>query len=207
MSALVGKVLCLGLLGLLASVAFADRLVNVPTARPLGKNAIRFEYLGGLNNSGAEEQFVAFSVLNGFEFEARRRIRPQENGRTTFDLAYNVLGPVASTAPGISVGLLDGLGETLDGRRAFLALTFRELLDVGEVGENGDVTLGYQSGSLSGFFVGISLPFSGRTRMIVEHNGARLTSGFETNLIKGLDARLFVQDQLLLGGISFSRRF
>jgi hypothetical protein len=207
MSALVGRIIGSFCALVVASVASADRLVNVPTARPLGKNAIRFEYLGGLNNSTAEEQFVAFSVLNGLEFEVRRRIRPEESGRSTFDLGYNILSPVASTAPGISVGVLDGLGETLDGRRAFIALTFRELLDVGEVSENGDVTLGYQTGSLSGLFVGISLPFSGRTRMIVEHNGARLTSGFETNLVKGLDARLFIQDQLLLGGIIFSRKF
>jgi len=207
MSALVGRIIGSFCAFFVAGVASADRLVNVPTARPLSKNAIRFEYLGGLNNSTAEEQFVAFSVLSGLEFEVRRRIRPDENGRSTFDLGYNILSPVASTAPGISVGVLDGLGETLDGRRAFIALTFRELLDIGEVGENGDVTLGYQTGSLSGLFVGISLPFSGRTRMIVEHNGARLTSGFETNLLKGLDARLFIQDQLLLGGISFSRKF
>ena len=191
----------------LAALACADRLVNVPTARPLSKNSIRFEYLGGLNNSSAEEQFLAFSFLNGFEIEARRRIRPEENGRTTFDFGYNVLSPVASTAPGIALGVLDGLGETIDGRRAYIALTFRELLEVGEVGENGDLTLGYQTGSLSGLFIGISLPFSGRTRMIVEHNGARLTSGFETNLAKGLDVKLFVQNQLLLGGISFSRKF
>jgi hypothetical protein len=207
MSALVGRIIGSFCALVVAGVASADRLVNVPTARPLSKNAIRFEYLGGLNSSTAEEQFVAFSVLSGLEFEVRRRIRPDENGRSTFDLGYNLLSPVASTAPGISVGVLDGLGETLDGRRAFIALTFRELLDIGEVGENGDVTLGYQTGSLSGLFVGISLPFSGRTRMIVEHNGARLTSGFETNLLKGLDARLFIQDQLLLGGISFSRKF
>jgi hypothetical protein len=207
MSALVGKVLVTSSLALLASMTFADRLVNVPTARPLSKNAIRFEYLGGLNNSSAEEEFVAFSVLNGLEFEVRRRLRPDENGKTTFDLGYNILSPVASTAPGISLGVLDGLGETVDGRRAYIALTFRELLDVGEVGENGDMTLGYQTGSLSGLFIGISLPFSGRTRMIVEHNGARLTSGFETDLVKGLDARIFIQDQLLLGGISFSRKF
>ena len=207
MSALLGRVLGFVSLVGLASMAVADRLVNVPTARPLSKNAIRVEYLAGLNNTSAEEEFMAFSVLNGLEFEVRRRLRPDENGKLTFDLGYNFLSPVASTAPGISFGLLDGLGETVDGRRAFLALTFRELLDIGEVGENGDVTLGYQSGSLSGFFVGISLPFSGRTRMIVEHNGARMTSGFETNLAKGVDARLFVQDQLLLGGISFSRKF
>lgn len=207
MSASVARVVGFGLAAAIASTASADRLVNVPTARPLSKNAIRFEYLGGLNNSSAQEQFVAFSVLNGLELEVRRRIRPEESGRTTFDLGYNILSPVASTAPGISLGLLDGLGETVDGRRAFLALTFRELLDIGEVGENGDVTLGYQTGKLSGLFVGISLPFSGRTRMIVEHNGARMTSGLESNLTKGLDARIFIQDNLLLGGISFSRKF
>ncbi len=207
MSAFLGRVFGVLFVVSAAGSALADRLVNVPTARPLSKNALRFEYLAGLNNTSAEEEFLAFSVLNGLEFEVRRRLRPDESGNVTFDLGYNILSPVASTAPGISLGVLDGLGKTVDGRRAFLALTFRELLDIGEVGENGDFTLGYQTGSLSGFFVGISLPFSGRTRMIVEHNGARLTGGLETNLTKGLDAKVFVQDKLLLGGISFSRKF
>lgn len=207
MSAFLGRIFGVLFVVSAAGSALADRLVNVPTARPLSKNALRFEYLAGLNNTVAEEQFLAFSVLNGLELEVRRRLRPDESGNVTFDLGYNILSPVASTAPGISLGVLDGLGKTVDGRRAFLALTFRELLDIGEVGESGDFTLGYQTGSLSGFFVGISLPFSGRTRMIVEHNGARLTGGLETNLTKGLDAKVFVQDQLLLGGISFSRKF
>lgn len=207
MSASFGRVWGLVFVGLLSGQAMADRLVNVPTARPLSKNAVRFEYLAGLNNTGAQEQFMAVSVLNGLEFELRRRIRPEENGRTTFDLGYNILSPVASTAPGISVGLLDGLDETVDGRRAFIALTFRELLEVGEVGENGDVTIGVQSGSMNSVFFGFSLPFSGRTRLIVEDNGARVTAGIETNFLKGLDAKLYVQDKLLLGGVSFSRRF
>ena len=207
MSRLVGKFFVVTALSCVASLALADRLVNVPTARPLSKNSIRFEYLGGLNNSSAKEEFLAFSALNGVELEVRRRLRPEESGRTTFDLSYNVLSPVASTAPGIALGILDGLGKTIDGRRAFIAFTFRELLEIGEVGENGDVTLGYQTGALSGAFVGISLPFSGRTRLIAEHNGARITAGFETNLLKGLDAKIFVQEKLLLGGISFSRKF
>lgn len=202
----VKAALVLGLASL-AGFASADRLFNIPTAKPLPNVGYRFEHLGGLNVGRASESFLAFSAFNGVEVEARRRLRDNESGRLTFDLSYNVIGPVAGTSPGISVGILDTFNETRDGIRTYVAFTFRELLEVSDLGENGDFTFGFQTGDLDALFAGFSLPLSSRTKFITEWNGARLTTGFDYTPIKGLSARVFTQDNILLAGISFTRKF
>ena len=189
------------------TAAHADRLVNTPVARSLPVGTFRYETLYGSNQPGVREQFIAFSPVLGLEFEARNRERNNETGKFTFDAAFNLIAPVATFSPGISIGVLDALGETIDGRRTYLAITFRELLDVGERSIGGDVTFGYQTGRLNTVFVGVNLPLSTRTRFIAEHNGARITAGFELRLNRMIAFKLYSQESYVLSGISLSTKF
>jgi hypothetical protein len=134
-------------------------------------------------------------------------VRPSESGRGTFDFAYNLIAPVAALSPGISIGMLDALNETTDGRRTYFAITFRQLLDVGEKGANGEVTMGVQFGNINSGFVGASIPLSNNFRLLAEHNGARVSVGFELAVAKTLKARAFTQDGTLLMGLNLSHRF
>jgi hypothetical protein len=160
-----------------------------------------------MNQGGSRDRLIGYSPLTGVEFDFRQRFRPNENGHGTFDLAYNFVSPVAALAPGISVGMLDGLNETIDGRRTYIAFTFRELLDVGEKGANGEVTMGVQFGHLNTGFVGVSLPLSSNLRFLVEHNGARISTGFDLSLQNRIHGRVITQDGLLMLGLNYSHRF
>jgi len=198
-----GCVLSLGLCGF----AFADKVIDVPTGRSLPKGTFQFYDMEATNQNGARDRYLAYAPIMGLEFGLRQRMRPNESGETTFDFAYNFLSPVSSVAPGISVGMLDVLDQTIDGQRTYLAITFRELLQVGERGANGEVTMGVQFGQLNTGFVGVSLPLSQNFRLLTEHNGNRISTGFELEMAKGIKARVVTQEGTLLMGLNLSRRF
>ncbi len=193
-------------LGLVA-ISFGDRIIDVPIGRSLTMGTFQYSDLEGMNRGGVYDRYLAYSPLIGFEFGARQRMRPSENGRMTFDMSYNLVSPVAALSPGISVGMLDALNETNDGRRTYLAVTFRELLDVGDKGANGEATLGIQFGHINSGFVGVSLPLSKNFKFLVEHNGARISTGFELGIDKSIRARMITQEGIFLLGLNLSRRF
>lgn len=189
------------------AMSFGDRVIDVPVGRSLAMGTFLFSDLEGMNQGGSRDRYFAYAPLVGLEFGIRQRIRPFESGHTTFDFAYNFVAPVAGFSPGISVGVLDGLNETLDGRRTYLAVTFRELLDVGNKGANSELTMGVQFGQLNSGFVGVMLPLSNNFKFLVEHNGARISTGFEFAIDKSIRARAITQDGLFLLGLNLSRRF
>lgn len=198
-----------GSLGCLAAcgLAYGDRLIDIPIGRTISRDTVVLSLMEAGNEQGSRDRYLAFSPLQGIEIAARQRFRPNENGHTTFDLAYNLVNPVASVSPGISLGVLDAAGETVDGRRTYVAVTFRELLQVGEKGANGEATLGVQFGHLNTGFVGVSLPLWENFRLMTEHNGARISAGFEYEPTKGIKLRTVTQDGTLLFGLNLSRRF
>lgn len=189
------------------AVAFGDRLIDVPIGRSLRMGSFQISDMEGMNQGGAHDRYFAYAPLVGLEFAIRERSRPGESGHSTLDFSYNFVAPVAALSPGISVGILDGLNETLDGRRTYVAVTFRELLDVGDKGANGEVTMGVQFGRLNTGFVGVSLPLSINFRLMAEHNGARISAGFELGIDKSIHARVITQDGTLLLGLNLSHRF
>jgi hypothetical protein len=191
----------------IGALAFGDRIIDVPIARSLKMGTFQISDLEGMNQSGTRDRYFAYAPLVGLEFGVRQRMRPNETGKTTFDFSYNLVAPVASLSPGISIGMLDGLNETLDGRRTYVAVTFRELLDVGDKGANGEATMGVQFGHLNTGFVGVTLPLSNNFKFMVEHNGARISTGFELSIDKAVRGRLITQDGTLLLGLNLSRRF
>lgn len=183
--------------------AEADRLFNVPVARTLPSKTLRYESLQALNNRFTRFNFFAFSPATGYEFELRER----EFGRSILDFQYNLVPPVQSISPGISIGVLDAANESPDRRRFYLVTTFRELLEVGDSGANGELTLGYGWGQNDGVLVGFSLPLSQRTSFIADHNAQVLSVGINTNLFPGFNARFFIQEQQALFGFRYQVRF
>jgi hypothetical protein len=187
--------------------ALADRIFSIPIGRALPLGTLKLEMAASGNSRISRDRYVAFTPIPKLEIETRSRQRAGESGDWTYDFSYNFLPPVPGLAPGISIGMLDTLGNTLDGKRAFIAITFREQLEVGQVGEYGDVTIGYQTGKLTSPFVGATLPFSGTTRLLFEHNGARVTVGLQERLYRGLTLRVFTQDNATFGGLVYQRKF
>ena len=191
----------------LGCAAFADRVIDVPIGRSLAMGTFQASFLEATNQNGAHDRYLAFAPITGFEIAIRERARAGESGHGTVDFAYNIVAPVAALSPGISVGMLDSLNETIDGRRTYVAATFRQLLDVGEKGANGEVTMGIQFGHLNSGFVGASIPLADNFRFLAEHNGARISAGFELALAKTVRVRAISQEGTLLFGLNLSRRF
>jgi hypothetical protein len=189
------------------AMSFGDRIVDVPIGRSLQMGTFQISDMEGMNQGSVHDRYVAYSPLHGFEFGIRQRTRPSETDKVTADFAYNIVAPVAALSPGISVGMLDALNATVDGRRTYVAVTFRELLDVGQKGSNGEATMGIQFGHINSGFVGVNLPLSNNFRFLVEHNGARISTGFELALDKKVKARIITQEGTLLMGLNLSRRF
>lgn len=191
----------------LSNFANADRILNLPIARTIGFRNVRYESFAYTNTVGNSDQFLAFSPIQNWEIEARQQRRPNFGSRETFDFQRNLLPAFVSTSPGISVGMLDTMNNTLEGRRGFVALTFKELLEVSEAGEPGEVTLGYQFGRRTSGFVGGTLAISSRTRLFFEHNGQALTVGADSEILPKLKVRMFTTENTLGFSINYTVRF
>jgi hypothetical protein len=190
-----------------ATCAHADRLFSIPMGRSLPKGTYRFEQLSSATNRFAKEQFFAFVPISELEIELQRRERSFESNGIGVNLSYNLFTPIAGLSPGISVGVLDSLNETALRRRGFIAITFRDLFDVSQNGEYGDVTFGYQFGSKTAGFIGCQLPFSTQLKAIAEFNGQDLTTGLSFQFSSEFRGRVFIQNNITLAGFSYSHRF
>lgn len=196
---------CLG--GFVVSAcAHADRIINVPTARNLPLGTVKFEYLNLANGTPSTSRYLAFTPIKGVEFELHNHTGAGQNGNLTTNFGYNFIAPVSSVSPGISVGVMDALNETAFGSRGYFALSFRELLNVGETGAHGEVTLGIQFGRKNSGFVGASIPFSKSFRLLADHNGYVLAAGLELQVHDWIKLRALTQESALYFGLAVSKR-
>lgn len=191
----------------LASFVHADRNVYLPIARTIGFKNVRYDIFSYPNTVGNTDQFLAFSPVRNWEIELRQQRRGLLGTRETFDFQRNLLPPFVGTSPGISVGVLDVVNQSFEGRRGFIALTFKELLEVSESGEPGEVTLGYQFGSRTSGYVGATLSISPRTRLFFEHNSIQLIAGADSEILPKVRARVFTTDKVLGFSINYVVRF
>jgi hypothetical protein len=193
---------------LLAAMAQADRLIYIPTARKIPFRTIRYELRAEPRVQGEIEHYVGFGLTTSFELELRSQNLRLDRPEGTFDLTYNYLSPLTGLTPGFSVGIQDVLDRTDDGRKGFLAITFREgFLAIG--GEfPADLTLGisYVQGRVYPM-VGASIPFSQSVRVLAEHDGFRISVGFEVKPSRPLALRLIVRDKNALLGFVVQHRF
>lgn len=191
----------------LTGLCFADRLVNVPTGRKLPFGSVRWETIFETQPHGDSETYFDFGIGKSFEATYRSQQLPGTQKKTALDLSFNILSAIPDLAPGLAVGLQDIENSTLDGRRLYVALTNRPILSTvnGEV--PADITLGGYISGHSSFFVGIALPFSQEFRLVVEHNGYRLTSGFELRPLPNVAFRWLIRDRQTLLSASLQARF
>jgi hypothetical protein len=192
---------------LVPSLASADRLLFVPTARKLPARAIAVEYRFDPTDGRASEQYIGFGLSPEFEMEIRNQ-RYGDRTATTFDLGFNLIPPFTGLAPGITLGAQDVLGRTEDGRRYFLAMTFRE--DYFGIGGEapGDATIGvmHYRGKVHPY-VGVSIPFAPQLRLMAEHDGTRLAAGFELRPVRQVGIRFIVREQNAMMGLMLNHRF
>jgi hypothetical protein len=191
-----------------ASGAHADWLIDTPLARKIPFKGMRYEFRS-LLKGGLQENRLGFGASETLEIVARtERLASGRPTLGTFDLSYTPNGPVPGVAPGLVVGMLDTLNRTLDGRRAYFGMTFREDFDGIDGTNYGDITIGVVSAHKSArAFFGASIPFSQYFRILAEHNGDRLSTAIDVRPMKQLSLKMIWRDRQILFGASIATRF
>lgn len=126
----------------------------------------------------------------------------------SMNLGYNFINPITDFAPGFTVGVLDVLDRSPDRRRGYFSATYRYGLD----GENNqdvpmELSIGLTSGEAVRPFVGVSLPFSSKLRVLAEHDGFRVNAGVEVKPMRDLAFRFIVRDSQPAAGVVCSLKF
>jgi hypothetical protein len=196
----------LGIL-LLSSVCFADRLVNVPIAKPMPHNLVRTETIWG-SGDRPNTTYFDFGVAPGFDTTFRLESAWQSGTKASLDLSYNLSVPFTDIAPGFSVGVQDIADETKLGTRVYFAVMHK----FGNYGEQNqdtptEVTYGIWTASGGSAFVALSLPFTNRFRAIAEHDSRTLMAGIDLRPMKGVSAKWLFRDGRPEIGLSYSHRF
>lgn len=190
----------------LASGAWADRLINVPVATKLVAGTVRYEQAFGLSDRAVRRESLLYAVDDTLEVEARH-LRSDGSDAFTLDLYATLLSPFKGYAPGFAFGVRDALGATGDGLRPWVAVTFREPFQLGEIERGADFTIGAFFGRHGSALVGFSIPFGPDLRLLAENDGYRLSAGFQYAPVRSLELRLLVEDLTPLGSLRYSIRF
>jgi hypothetical protein len=155
----------------------ADRLINIPVGKKVPFGTVKLEAMADQKDLSKWYGFLDFGIDMYLDATIRTDIVADSPRNATFDLGYNFISPMADTAPGISVGLLDAPNRTVDGRRIYLASTFRVVMQGYNSFVPAEITLGGTLGKKDSPFVGMMLPLRPNFRVLAEHDGYRINAG------------------------------
>jgi hypothetical protein len=178
--------------------------MTIPTGRKIPYGTVRLEYLSEFRSGRTTFGYLGLGIGTSFETEIRTEYFRGDKTVGTIDFAYNYISPIPGITPGISVGVQDLSESTVDGRRVYAALTFREPFETVNGSVMADTTLGLYLHGPSIGFVGVSVPFSKEFRILVEHNGLRFTSGVEIRPVPSVGVRLLYRESDTLVGVSWT---
>lgn len=191
----------------LGTVASADRLIDIPTARKIPYEDYRYEFRAQPFVGGAFEQYLGIGIGKSFELDLRGVEQQGEKQVGTFDFAYDFIAAIPGVSPGISFGVQDAQNQTDDGRRFYAVSTFREPLQVINESVKSDITVGFQVGRITSPFLGFELPFSRQIFFVAEHSGYRISAGLEIRPASNVVIRYVERGNQTLLSLSVSSRF
>ncbi len=189
-----------------ASFAAGDRLITIPIGRKIPFDSLKLDSFFDMRSW---DRFVGFGVTADFDIDYHGEQIDHGPMRDTFDFSYNYLAPIVDQSPGLSAGVQDLLNRTRNGRRFYVATTWRQASDtIGNGTLSLELTIGVAQGSRTLPFVGVAIPFAESLRLLTEHDGYRLASGIEVRALRGaLAAKIIERDQDVLIGASLTLRF
>lgn len=186
---------------------FADHLIRIPVGRKIPYLEARLEHLFDQTEPRRNRTRLDFGLTEAIEASLVVEDGWGRGRVESFDVSYNVLPPLTNIAPGLSVGVTDGIGKTRDGRSFYVAATYR----IGLTGRyNGDVPLevshGYAVGDHDGYFVGVTIPFRESFRLLAEHDGRRVNAALEFRPLKDVWVRWIHRPEQSLWSITLVKR-
>ncbi|MCO5295630.1 MAG: hypothetical protein M9921_02105 [Fimbriimonadaceae bacterium] len=187
-----------------AATGTADRLILIPTGSKLPFRTFRTEHLFDTEMRTSQGQYYGLGIGKSFDAAV---VTGDEGHEATFDFSFSYLDPVVNYAPGLTLGMVDALDRSEEGRRLFVAITYRSGLD-GAFNSStpAETTLGAFFGSRNAFFVGASLPFSRSLRLLIEHDSERPAAGLEFKPAPSLAVRWVTSPHSMSLGVSLSGR-
>ena len=202
------RLLAVSCLSLVCGIAFADELIDIPTARKIATEDFRYEFRAQPITKGDMQHFLGIGLGKSFELDIREVQDYGMSPVTSFDFSYNFMAAFpGGEIPGISLGVQDGSNLTQDGRRFFAVTTFRNTMDEIAGSVYADITLGFQVGSKTSPFVGVAVPFAPSVYLLAEDSGFRLNTGIEFRPSARMSLRFIVRNQETLLSLSASGRF
>lgn len=198
--------LCL-VLAVLPVLASADRLILAPTGNKIRFGQARLESM--FTPDGDQNRwFLGYGVTKEIELEVTSERFRSGVYRNSLNASFNLMNPLTDFAPGVSFGVTDALDNTADGRRTYLAVTFRLGLD-GDYNQDApmEATVGFAYGRGFSPFVGVMIPLTWQTRLLAEHDGFRVSAGLEFRPLRGLAARYLQVDGKPTWSLSLTAKF
>lgn len=180
---------------MLACCCPADRLIHIPLGKKVPSHTVRLEGGVPLESTGSPFGYLDVGLNTFLDATIRTTDMPSVTRRATLDLGYNYISPIPDASPGISVGVQDLAGNTPDGRRFYIASTYRPSLGgSANVFTPAEVTIGALVGRRTSAFVGVMLPISPAFRLLAEHDGFRVNAGVEARPINRVWLKLLFID-------------
>jgi hypothetical protein len=191
------------------SAAYADRLITIPVGKKIPFRTVKFDTFIELSGGHSWDRYIGVGVSPEIELAYHGERFAGNAATDTLDFSYNYVSPIMNASPGISVGVLDTLNRTRDGRKLYVAATWRLAVDnIGMGNLPLDATIGFSQGSRALPLVGVSIPVSEALRMLVESDGLRIAAGLEVRGFKNMvGARLFVREQTIMVGGNLTLKF
>jgi hypothetical protein len=186
----------------------ADQLITVPNAHKIPEKSIRAEYLFAAGVDKDIRTFFGYGIDRSFEIDLTSRTFEHGGTKASFDLSYSITDPFVNYVPGLTVGIVDALNNTPEGRRFYVATSY----DIGQSGQHSgntpmEVTIGAFGGSYSGPFVAITIPFSSSFKGLVEHDSQVIAAGVEIKPTSWSSVRWVFREQQVLWALGISAHF
>ena len=182
----------------LAAVSAADNLINIPIGRKVPYGVLRYESRFDQSDLRQYHGFLDYGIDTNFD--ARLTYDDVNGARRVVsgDVSFNYITPITGISPGLSFGIMDVANRTQDGRRAYMATTYR--IGGADLFNPVELTYGVFYGKRPLGFVGIMFPFTEQIRFLAEDDGRRISTGLEWKQNNNLTLRwLFIDSRPQLG--------
>lgn len=194
---------------MLAPTANAERLLFTPMGRklPLGEVRLQHFFEGGQPGTSRTTLGVGFSLLFDGAITWENGLLGSEEGMS-FDLSYNLIAPFTDVNPGFSLGVIDALDRTADGRGIYFAGTWR----LGMIGDYNqatplETTIGFMTNRRHALFVSTRFPFTDQFFYIAEYDTRKVVHGLEVRPFRHGAVRLIDRGGTTIWSVGATYRF
>ncbi len=158
----------------------ADQVFFLPTGYTLQPSEVRISWLSQTDAMRKQTAIIGAGITWGWEVNGIWEKSKSQSKTVSLNIQHSIVQPYPDLFPGISVGILDILNETKEGRSFYVAGTWQtNIYTDWATDERGSITVGAGTKRFRGAFVSLYLPLYRRLSLLGEHDSRNLLVGFE----------------------------